>query len=192
MRTNKLIIAIMFAFAGFISAQQMGDYSKDPGYFNFGDITSLKSGDMTTEVYLEGPLLKMLAKMGESKDEEFGKMIQNLKLVKVNEFYVDSKNSNKISGAFSSVDKELQAKKWQRIIKTKHDGTLANVYVKPGANDSFVGLAVTALNDSGKVSIVNIVGTIDLETIGKLSHHFHFPDGRDMKERKKMKDDDDK
>ena len=192
MKTNKLFIAIMIAFAGFVSAQQQGDYSKEPGYFDFGDITLLKSGEMSTEVYLEEPLLKMISQMGKSEEEGFGQLVENLKLVKVNEFEVNLENMGKLDDAFSSIDKTLQSKKWQRIIKTKQNNTLANVYVKPGSGNSFDGMVVTALDNKGKVTLVNIVGKIDLASIGKLSSHFHFPGMGKMKEGEKMKEKEDK
>jgi len=181
MKTIRIIFALtlMFSFSAF--AQQQGDYSNEPGYFDFGDLTSLKSGEMITEVYLEEPLLKMVAKMGESKDEEIGNMISALKLVKVNEFMIDKNNTRKIENNFSGFDKNLKSKKWNRIIKTKHQNRDVNVYVKNSGDNDFDGLVITAIDSVGKVTLVNIVGNINLETIGKLSQKFHFPNVEKMK-----------
>lgn len=179
----KNLIIMMLAFLSITFAQQQGDYSKEPGYFDFGDITSLKDGEMVTEIYLEEPLLKMIAKMGESQNEGIGQMIETLKLVKVNEFMVEKRNYGKFEDSFSSMHKELQTKKWNRIIKIKHADTFANVYVKGGSADDFVGLVIVAMDKQGKAVLVNIVGKIDLETIGKLSEQFDFPDVNKMKEK---------
>ena len=187
MKNIKRILILLLAFAATGFAQQQGDYSKEPGYYDFGNILSLKSGDTITEVYLEEPLLKMVAQMGDSKEEGLGNMLDGLKLVKVNEFMVDEKNIEKLNEVLASVDKDLQSKKWNRIIKTKHNDSLADVYVKSGGNNSFEGLFITAVDKKGKVSLVNIVGKIDLATIGKLSKHFHFPDVDKMKEKQKEK-----
>ncbi len=162
MKLNKLIIAIMLAASFGIFAQQQGDYSKEPGYFDFGNITSLKEGEMMTEVYLEEPLLKMVAKMGESQNEAIGQMVSNLKLVKVNEFMVEKRNYGKFEDAFNNMNGELQVKKWNRIIKIKHSDSFANVYVKNGSGDDFVGLVIVAMDKEGKATLVNIVGKIDL------------------------------
>ncbi len=182
------IVMLLFAFSVTATAQQQGDYSKEPGYFDFGNILSLKSGDTVTEVYLEEPLLKMVAQMGDAKQEGFGNAIEGLKLVKVNEFMVDQKNIEKLYDVLASVDNDLQSKKWNRIVKTKHGESLANVYVKSGSNNSFDGLVITAVDKNGKVTLVNIVGKIDLATIGKLSQQFHFPNVDKMKEKHKEKE----
>jgi hypothetical protein len=187
MKPAKLFFVLMLAFSASVFAQQQGDYSKEPGYFDFGDITSLKAGEFTTEVYLEEPLLKMVAKMGETKDEEVGNLIGALKLVKVNEFMVDKNNSQKLDNDLNALQKNLELKKWNRIIKTKHANSDVSVFVKNAGGDGFAGLVITAVDSSGKVSLVNIVGNINLETIGKLSKQFHFPNVDKMKEKQKEK-----
>ena len=192
MKNYKLIIVLLFTFTGFISAQQQGDYSKEPGYYDWGNLASLKSGDMLTEVYLEEPLLKMVAKMGDTKNEGLGDMIGSLKLVKVNEFMVDRRNFGKLEDSFNALNKDLHSKNWVRIIKAKHGDSNVNVYVKNGTNDEFVGLLLAISDKDGKVTLVNIVGKIDMDTIGKLSEHFHFPDVNKMKADIDEKDKDDK
>ena len=190
MKLNRLLLVIMLAFSFTAFAQQQGDYSKEPGYFDFGNITSLKDGEMLTEVYLEEPLLKMVAKMGESKNEGLGDMIGSLKLVKVNEFMVERRNYGKFEDAVTSMNKELAAKKWNRIIKIKHKDMMANVYVKNGSSDDFVGLVIVGMDKNGKATLVNIVGKIDLATIGKLSEQFNFPNVDKMKNKDDKEKDD--
>lgn len=184
MKLQKLIMVIMLALSFTTFAQQQGDYSKEPGYFDFGNITVLKDGEMLTEVYLEEPLLKMVAKMGESKNEGLGDMIGSLKLVKVNEFMVDRRNYGKFEDAFTNMNKELMDKKWSRIIKVKQKDNMANVYVKLGNSNEYVGLVIISMDKKGKSTLVNIVGKIDLETVGKLSEQFNFPNVDKMKENK--------
>ncbi len=183
MKLNKLILAFVIAFSLNLFAQQQGDYSKEPGYFDFSELTELKAGEFTTEVYLEEPLLKMVAKMGESKDEEIGDLINALKLVKVNEFMLDKNNIQKFETDLASVEKNLQSKKWQRIIKTKQKNSDVKVYVKNNGTENFSGLVITMLDSEGKVTLVNIVGDINPESIGKLSKQFNFPDVGKMKEK---------
>lgn len=183
MKTLKTLVVLLFVMNMNLLAQQKGDYSKEPGYFDFSQFTSIKTGDMTTEVYLEEPLLKMAGKMAEEKNGKVGNMISALKLVKVNEFNIDWKEFTKMETAIESMDKDLLAKQWDRIIKTKSKNDYTNVYVKSGSDGNFVGLVVTSLNKSGKVTFVNIVGRIDLETIGQLSEQFNFPNAGKAKEK---------
>lgn len=174
MKSIKIILMLLLVAASSAFAQKE-DYSKDPGYVNFADLLSLKSGDLVTEVFIEEPLLKMVAKMAESKKEGIAKAIAALKLVTVNEFMVDENSSKQIQSKLESLDKTLQGKNWTRIIRTKAHGATANVYVKEGTNDGYSGLVVSAIDKTGKVSLVNIVGNIDLDTIGGISDKFGIP-----------------
>jgi len=108
MRQTKLIMLFIMALAITAFGQQQGDYTKEAGYFDFGNILSLKSGETITEIYLEEPLLKMVAQMGDAKDEELGNLIGGLKLVKVNEFMMDQKDIKKIDDSFNSINQNLQ------------------------------------------------------------------------------------
>ncbi|MEW6194146.1 MAG: DUF4252 domain-containing protein [Bacteroidota bacterium] len=172
MKTKNLLM-ILFLFSVSFAIAQEADYTKEPGYFDYGKITNLKTGEMITEVYLEEPLIKMVAKMAEGEKDGIAEAIGALKLIRVNEFMVD--NIESIEKALLNIDKELQSSKWSRIIKTKHKDNLANVYVKSGGTNEYVGLMITSLDKEGKVTLVNIVGNVSLDSIGKISKEFDLP-----------------
>ncbi|MDQ7816492.1 MAG: DUF4252 domain-containing protein [Melioribacteraceae bacterium] len=174
MKKINLLTMLFFMAAGSAFAQQ-GDLKKEPGFFEFSQLSSLRSGEMISEVYLEEPLLKMVAGMTGESEEGVGNLIAALKLVKVQEFMVDEKEIERVEKTIESMDTELQNLKWQRIIKSRNKGNFTNVYVKPSSDGGYAGLVITSLDGKGKVSFVNIVGNIDLESIGKLSKQFNLP-----------------
>ena len=73
------------------------------------------------------------------------------------------------------IDKDLMKKDWDRIVKTKSRGEVANVYVKTAGDEEFVGLTVVAIDTGGEAAFVNIVGNIDIETLGRLGEKFDIP-----------------
>lgn len=182
MNPLKTLVVMLFVMSLGLFAQQKVDYSKEPGYFDYSKFLPSKVGEPTTEVYLEEPLLKMAGRMAEDKNENVSSMISALKLVKVNEFETEQKESPEMQSAIESMDKDLLAKQWDRIIKTKSKNDFTNVYVKSGSDGKFMGLVVTSLNKNGKATFVNIVGRIDLETIKQLSEQFNFSTGEKAKE----------
>ena len=183
MKSLKTLVAFIFVMSVSLFAQQKGDYSKEVGYFDYSKFLPAKIGEPTTEVNLEEPLLKMAGKMAEDKKEDVGNMISALKLVKVNEFEIGQQEHSEMESAIESMDKDLLAKQWDRIIKTKSKNDFTNVYVKSGSDGKFMGLVVTSLNKNGKATFVNIVGRIDLETIKQLSEQFNFSTGEKTKEK---------
>ena len=68
------------------------DYSKYPGYANFGDLAALEDGEMVTEIIIEEKLLRMVSKFTKD-DDELSDLIGGLKLIKVNTFEVTPGNA---------------------------------------------------------------------------------------------------
>ncbi len=176
MKNAIKLMLLLFVMGSSLFAQTKKDYSKEAGFFDFNKYSVVKEGqEATTEIYLEEPMLKFAGKMAADKDGKLGEMISKLKLVRVIEYLIEEKESDKTEAALSQMDKELLGKNWQRIIRTKNKNNFINVYIKPGEAETYNGVVVTMMNPKGKVSFVNVVGNVDLETIGKLSSEMNLP-----------------
>jgi hypothetical protein len=183
-----MLFALLFALALTTFAQQKEDYTNEPGYFDYSEYTQFKNAEPKTTIHLEGPMLKAIAKMGEGKGEKIGDMIASLKLVSVNEFPIAKDDLDKTENTISLMDKKLQSLNWERIIKTKKKNAFSGVYVKMDANDNYTGLFVIAMDNDDELTLVNIVGKINLETIGKLSEQINLPVFGKSKPEKKEKE----
>jgi hypothetical protein len=181
-KIKYLLILMLFPFV--LNAQDK-DYSKELGYVDFGDLTEFQKEDNLTEIFLEENLLKMVSKMSKEDGDEMSSLLGNLKLVKVNAFQIDEKNQARVQSKINDIDKMLVSKKWDRIVRSKQKGEIANVYIKQDANNRIAGLVVTTIQDKGEVALVNIVGQIDLEQIGQLGTKFNIPSLDDVKKDKK-------
>ncbi len=176
MRKLKISIVLLFAASAIFYAQEKIDYSTEPGYFNFDELVNLKNAELINEIDIESPLLKMMAGMfEEEKKGSLGEKINVLKLIRVKEYNIEKKDFGNIEASIESMDKELQTKKWERVIRTKSKTNFTNVYVRRDSKDQYVGLVVTSLDKEGKATFVNIVGELDLETIGKMSKELNIP-----------------
>jgi len=67
-------------------------------------------------------------------------------------------------------------KNWDRIVRVKKKNEVSNVYIKTVDDDKIEGLVVTNIDYDGEASFVNIVGNIDLDSIGRLSEKFNIPE----------------
>ena len=174
MKTLINILAVLFFVSAANLFAQDEDYSQYAGFANFGDLASLEDGEMVTEVLIEEKLLRMVSKFTKD-DEELSNLIGGLKLIKVNTFEVTSNNEDQLMAKAKEIDKDLMRKDWDRIVKTKSRGEVANVYVKTAGDEEFVGLTVVAIDTGGEAAFVNIVGNIDIETLGRLGEKFDIP-----------------
>ncbi len=167
---------ILLLIAAFSVVAQKNDYSNEPGYVNFGNFDEFEKGDEVAEIIIEQNLLKMVSKLAGKKDKEMASLLGGLKLVKVNSFEVTKKNRDKILSIIKSVDEKLTNSNWDRIVRVKKKTNVANIYIKTVDDNLIEGLVVTNIDFDGEASFVNIVGNINLESIGRLSEKFNIPD----------------
>jgi hypothetical protein len=174
MKTYKFLFVFIGLFS--ISLFSQSDYSKEPGYFDFGDLSIYEQGEGVTEVFLESNILQLVAAVTEDEEPELSAMLNGLQLVKVNVFEVSDKNEKELRGKIDDLDKKLESQKWDRIVRTKGGEEAVNVYIKTSSGKKNIdGLVVTTLDKSGEAVFVNIVWTIDLKKIGKLGAKFDIP-----------------
>jgi hypothetical protein len=102
-------------------------------------------------------------------------VLNGLKLVKANVYQIGDNNSTALTEKINKLDSKLTSDKWKRIVKTRSEDELANVYIKQNGNGKIIGLVVTTFDPSGEAAFVNIVGEIDLKTIGKLGGKLNIP-----------------
>ena len=172
----KLSMLAIFLFAITANAQDDSQYRNEPGYVDFGSLTSFYKGDEVTEVFLGQHLLKMMSKLSGKDDPEMKNLLTGLKLIRVYSFEVQEKSRLNLRNKIGEIDKKLLGKKWYRIIKVKEKNKYTNVYLKASNDESNVeGLAVISLDDDGEASFVNIVGKINLDNLGLLSDKFNIP-----------------
>ena len=188
MKITKMYFALLFFAMFSVLFAQGKDYSNDPGYVDFGDLTEFESGESVTEVYLDENLLQMVAKIAKENEPEMADLLSGLKLIKVNAYEVSDDNENEILSKMETVDKKLSGKSWQRIVKRRGKGETAYVYVHTSDSDKFTGLVVLAFDKPGEAAFVNIVGDINLETIGKLTKRFNIPALQKVDERENYKE----
>ncbi len=99
-----------------------------------------------------------------------------MKLIKVYSFKATGYNAKEISGKIDQIDKKLSGKDWNRIVKVKSSNENTNVYIKATPDQkNIVGLVVTSLDEDGEAAFVNIVGSIDMDALGRLGNKFNIP-----------------
>ncbi len=175
-RNICLIVLLLLVGLLLTSAQAQDDkeLKKHPGYVDFEDIDIPGDAEETVEVYVRGPLLKLVAQASQGEDPALSKLLSKLLLVKVNTFSIDSQTAQELKQKITKIESELQKKNWEKVVRVKERDELVNVYLKMD-NDRVVGLVVMAIEEEDEAVFVNIVGEIDLDSIGKLGQKFDIP-----------------
>jgi hypothetical protein len=128
----------------------------------------------TVEVNLDGLMLRFAAKFLSDEDEEHGvrDMVQKLEGIYVRSYEFDEPNVYD-HGIIESVRSQL-GPDWKRIV-TVQSRTKENVeiYVRP-RGDSVAGLVVLSA-EPRELTIVNLVGPVDLDKLAGLEGQFGIP-----------------
>ena len=147
----------------------------------------------TVDVNIDERLMRMAAKVFSDKDEderEVKALIANLKGIYVKSFEFET------AGQYAAADVEiirtqLRAPGWTRLVNvtSKKEGML-EVYLLFNA-DKVGGLAVLHTDDK-QLTVVNIVGPVDLDKLAKLEGQLGVPELGIESQKPKAKNDDEK
>jgi hypothetical protein len=156
----------VFAFAGVACAQQF--------QFNLDHLAAKASE--TVDVSLNGSTLQFAAKFLDSKDpdqDKIKKLIGGLEGIYVKSFEFQKKGEWTASDV-DGIRNQLKAPEWSKIVGYKsNDGETDEIYLRE-QNGKLTGVAVIAAEPK-ELTVVNIVGPVDLDSLAELGGHFHIP-----------------
>jgi hypothetical protein len=160
-------IALGAALAATLWAQQF--------QFNLEHLASKASGSF--DVSLNTSMLQFAAKFLDGKDPDEAK-VKKL-IVGIQGIYIKSFDFNK-DGAYVPADLErvrtqLKAPEWSRIVGIKSGGESENIEVwARNEKGKVTGVAILA-TEPRQLTVCNLVGNIDLDSLADLGGHFGLP-----------------
>jgi hypothetical protein len=148
---------------------------------------SAKASD-SVDVSLNGATLQFAAKFLDNDDPDEAKvkkLISSIDGIYIKHFQF------KHEGGYSPADLDavriqLKAPEWSRIVgvASAEDGENAEVYLRMD-NKKITGVAVLCAAPK-ELTVVNIVGPVDLDSLAELSGHFGLPKLKEGKPARKM------
>lgn len=133
-----------------------------------------------TSITLDGDMLKLAAGfMGDKSSDDARKLVESLKGVYIRSFEFPN------PGLYNEADLEplrsfLAQGKWNRIVESRQDGEISEIYVLPEAGGTLGGVAIIAA-EAKEVTVVFINGAMKPEDIVKLSGSMGIPDISQMR-----------
>jgi hypothetical protein len=146
---------------------------KQPGYIDFEKYFDLEPEEAKTEIEITNPLLSFVAQATEEEDEELSGLLKNLQLIRVFEFEIDSERMQSVKTRIEQLDKKMRKESWERFARVRKEDEVTNIYMKVDGKN-VAGLTILSVDDDETV-FVNIVGSINMESIGKLGAKFNIP-----------------
>ena len=175
MRLRPLIVASALLALPALAA------AADPGQLALPDFTALsKKASQSVDISLDPSLLRLAGLAinsdndGDANDQAVGDLVRGLKGIYVRSYTFDR------PGEYSKADvkavlAQLVAPDWQPVVST-HDlkeGSHVDIYLRRNGNKTD-GVAIIAAQPR-ELTIVNIVGSIDLAKLARLQGQFGVP-----------------
>jgi hypothetical protein len=144
-----------------------------------------KKASEVVDVNLDGSLLRLASKFMTDEDDREGlAIIKNLKGIYVKSFTFDKPGDYTMADV-EAIRSQLQTPPWSRIVSahSRHDGETTEVYLMTaGDGGNILGMAIICAEPK-ELSVVNIVGPIDMDKLSKLEGKMGIPRlGQDAKE----------
>jgi uncharacterized protein DUF4252 len=166
------LIAVLFVFASALTAR-----AQDPKIqTNTLDHLAAKASQ-TVDVNIDGRLMQIAAKVFNDQDVDeakIKKLVNGLKGIYVKSFEFDNEGDYS-SADVESIRSQLRGPLWSRLVNvtSKKEG-IVEVYLMLNG-DQISGLAVLAF-ESKELTVVNIVGPVDLQKLSRLEGQFGVPE----------------
>ncbi len=152
--------------------------AQDPARLHINGLEKLAAkASEVVDVNLDASMLKLASRfMGEDEkdDAELKQMLQNLKGIYVKSFEFD-KEGEYTEADVEAIRSQLRSPAWTKVVsvRSKKEGENAEVYLL-GSESNVQGLAIIAA-DPKELTVVNVVGPIDLNKLSELGGHMGVP-----------------
>jgi hypothetical protein len=168
------LLLLLTVFAAHAAQAQQGEAVR----LQLSNLDKLEAkAEESVNVTLDGKLLELAGMFLNTKKPEeaaIKELIMGLKGVYVKSFEFD-KEGQYTSADVDAIRMQLNAPTWSRMVgvKSRREGENVDVYMTLQGSQ-LGGIAVIA-TDPKQLTVVNIVGTIDLEKLMRLSGKFGIP-----------------
>ena len=149
-----------------VSAASRAELKKLPGYVDFDSLGIFKGVKPKVEVFLDTPILRIMAGAASNAQEDISALLPSLKMVRVMVFEDLPVKSGKLLDQAGGLVAELKNKKgWNSIISVPENGETVDILQKTGDN-KIKGFALLVVSRK-EVVFINIAGDMDPELFGK-------------------------
>ncbi|HLY97919.1 MAG TPA: DUF4252 domain-containing protein [Candidatus Angelobacter sp.] len=144
------------------------------------------------DVTLDGSMMQFASKFmndGDSEEAQVKSLIKDLQGIYIKNF--EFEHDNEYSPAdVEAIRSQLKSPVWVRLVesRSKHDHEINEIYLAKDG-DKVIGLAIVVV-EPRELTVVNIVGPIDLDKVSQLKDQIvprHDKDDKDNKDKAKQK-----
>jgi hypothetical protein len=136
------------------------------GYFALEELALFAPDELEADIDLAGAALALMAGATASEDPQFADLMSNIERISVQVGRVAS--PDQVSATIADAVANLEARGWSRLLRVKTDGTEEIHMYGMGDAAALSGITIMVFDGEEEAVLLNIVGTLDPQVIGKL------------------------
>ena len=169
MRKTIITLTVLLLLA--VSAGRAQDLTALPGYVPLEKLDLFPKEKLSVEINIEGALLSLVAAGAKNSDPEFASLIGGLKSIKLRVIPLKDLDESALRTKMGRTVSWLEDRGWKATLKVRNEGEETYIYLKETAG-KIDGLTLLSLSPGDEAVVINIVGRIDPEQLGRLTQHF--------------------
>jgi hypothetical protein len=176
-----------------------------PGYIPIEELGLFSHQELSIEINLDGPLLRLVGESTRKDDPDFSRLVAELKAIRVRVVELSKGEAAKVGaealrGQLKQAAHWLESRGWNAIVRV-HERTSDDFIYTRQNQEQIVGLAVLHFEAGEEAALVNIVGRFDPAQLGRLGRDLDLaplknlpdrPGKLDKKDKPQQNENDDK
>lgn len=156
------------------AAAQWEELEKLPGYFPLEELAIVDPEEVTVEINLTAPMLRLVAAFAGEGDPELAALVEGLEAVRVRSAELAEGDREAVRSRIRAAGRWLDEQGWAPMVKMREGGDEVLIYSRLAADGAVEGMTVVAIED-GEVTVVNLVGRVDPAQLGRILNGLDLP-----------------
>lgn len=144
-----------------------------PGFFPLEELGLVPRENLSVEINLSGAMLRLLGRVTAAEDDEFARVVSGLEAIRVRVAPLGGSDRQRARARIAEGSRWLEQRQWQTVLRSRDEDEEVAIYLRE-IDGQTVGLTVLAL-DAEEITVVNILGDIDLAALGGLTESLDLP-----------------
>lgn len=144
-----------------------------PGYFPLEELGLVPRENLSVEINLSGAMLRLLGRMAAAEDADFARLVSGLDAIRVRIAPLAEGDRGSSRARIAEGARWLEQRRWQTVLRARDEEEEVAIYVRE-LGGATVGMTVLAI-DSEEITVVNILGDVDLAALGGLTDSLDLP-----------------
>lgn len=165
-----LVLALLLSAPAAFAAPQPAP----PGSVPFDELGLFPREKLSVEINLGGPLLRLVAAATRREDPQFSALITSLREIRVQVFPLASADESAVRTRIGRATRWLEDHGWAATVKVREKDEETFIYMKE-ADGKVEGLTLLSLQPGVEAVLINIVGRLDPDQLGRLGEGLDIP-----------------